>query len=162
MGDAYFEWLCEKVEAREETKCFLNILHSTEFVAKVENDENRAVDGNTLRYEFEYECTILEVKAPKIEMSMYCSVLEMMVALARRITFIRPGATSSWFWEMVENLMRDSNGLDIYEMLDRLINREYDVNGFGGLFPLLEPPCDQRKVEIWTQMHAYCNEKYPF
>lgn len=161
MRDEYFEWLCEKVDAKEETKHFLNILHSTEFVAKVENDENRAVDGHLLRFEFEYHCKNLEIEPPKIEMNMYCSVLEMMVGLAARMIFIRNRPVPEWFWEIVENLMRASNDMDIYDMLNRFINREYNENGFGGLFPLLEPPCDQRKVEIWSQMHAYCNEKYP-
>ena len=40
----------------------------------------------------------------------------------------------------------------------RVINRQFDYDGKGGLFPLRHPNEDQRCDEIWYQMHAWLNE----
>ena len=44
--------------------------------------------------------------------------------------------------------------------LDGFINRQYEANGEGGLFPLKGVCEDQREVEIWYQMNAYLYEHH--
>jgi hypothetical protein len=87
--------------------------------------------------------------------------------LANRLSFETDIDPTIWFWELLNNL-----GLSEYANLDRIrssikeINsilstlnkREYEEDGYGGLFPLRNPGKDQRKVEIWYQMSAYLLE----
>ena len=75
-------------------------------------------------------------------------------------------------WEIIENLGLkryddDQFGdnfvrckIEIREILSMLNNRSYKRNGVGGMFPLLFPEKNQKKVEIWYQMQAYINEEY--
>jgi hypothetical protein len=82
----YFQWLCEIVRVNNNNTSYwilLRELHSREFIWTVANDDNRAKDGCDLRDEYihykRYEdCRCLD--GP-------CSVLEMLIALARRIDF---------------------------------------------------------------------------
>jgi hypothetical protein len=39
------------------------------------------------------------------------------------------------------------------------VNREYDPDGRGGLFPLDGTHANQREVELWYQMQAYIIER---
>jgi hypothetical protein len=49
---------------------------------------------------------------------------------------------------------------EVMKILDRIIERTYQRNGVGGLFPLKRDKKDQRKVELWYQMNAYLIENY--
>ena len=49
----------------------------------------------------------------------------------------------------------------VHHILRALLNREYTRSGKGSLFPLKKSRQDQRKTEIWYQLHAYLKEKYP-
>ena len=60
----------------------LRILHKTEFVYYVPNDENRAMDGVYLREDF--LSATPEYYATPDWMEMECSMLEMLIALAQR------------------------------------------------------------------------------
>jgi hypothetical protein len=51
---------------------------------------------------------------------------------------------------------------NVNQILTNLVERTYQKNGKGGLFPLKQPAKDQRRVEIWYQMAAYLNENYNF
>jgi hypothetical protein len=46
----------------------------------------------------------------------------------------------------------------IHDVLDTVIWRTYEINGWGGFFPLTLSDEDQTKVEIWYQMAAYVEE----
>ena len=91
----------------------------------------------------------------------------MLIALSDRLAFEAGGSTGPWFWKLVENLELKQYTDNIYEIsieeevdevLDRLINRTYERDGSGGLFPLRQDPRDQRKVEILYQMSSYLLE----
>jgi hypothetical protein len=44
---------------------------------------------------------------------------------------------------------------DILEIIDRMLYREYDADGTGGLFRTSNPNKDMRREEIWYQMMEY-------
>ena len=144
-------------------------LHNIEFIYYVPNDDNRAEEGLALRERIfeEYGLNDQYAWGP-------CSVLEMMIALSERMEALLSNPQldiPTLFWEMMSNLNlridtlgmhRDQNQRNsiIEEAISNLINRTYNRNGFGGLFPLYNSKKDQRKIEIWYQMHAYLMENY--
>lgn len=174
----YFHWLCEVicVDQGEDSYWFLlNTLHNIPFFWFVPNDDNRGMDGLRLRDEYAIENSIGVLHKEHPPLYGPCSVLEMLIGLARRIDEImaEPGEddqTPKWFWKMIENLELEKYTdadftLRLGEervpfIIDLVLKREYKRNGQGGLFPLKRPKKDQRKVEIWYQMSAYLVENY--
>lgn len=170
--EEYLSWLYSQVapprmraKHRRFDLLFDQMLH-TDFVWLIYNDDNRAFDGRELREEF---CRELNLRIDPEWMRQTCSVFEMIFALARRMTFDAGGIPHDWFWVMLDNLglkgCHDTwyattiNGEEIVdEALSRMIWRNYESNGEGGLFPLQNPRRDQREVEIWYQMNAYILE----
>lgn len=173
LKNEYFEWLCGLVGNNNKPKGvsyrkLLMQLHNTEFRYSIKRDQNRADDGIDLRYRFaltrEYEYStelVLDVlEGP-------CSVLEMMIALANRCeqTIMDDpnigDRTGQWFWGMVRNLglgaMLDSryDKALVRDTLERLLNREYEPDGTGGLFRIRDCDRDLRTVEIWYQLCWY-------
>ena len=157
IDQSYFAWLISQIEIPN-NKTYAELfkrLHETEFVWIVPNDDNRVADGRVLRSEF----TKRELRYP-------VSVLEVLVALSRRVAWVAGGAESHWAWILIENLQLDRSydpltrgkRRRIENLLEALIWRTYERNGQGGFFPLNEPKEDQTKVEIWYQMHAFVNE----
>ena len=173
----YFHWLCEMVHINQEERTYKLVakdLHRMAFIPVISRDENRALDGLNLRDQY-------------LESEWYpngtyidgeCSVFEMLIALAQRIDFQTSDAysendgtdrTAYWFWEMMDNLgliaFDDDSYVDldgqtyVERIVDDFIDREYDFNGNGGIFPLKHAEQDQRDVEIWYQMSAYLYEK---
>lgn len=166
LDELYFRWLLTQVgsEARNRTS-LLEQIFLKEFVWHIPNDDNRAVDGQDLRLEFLRKMKISD--PPEDWMWLRCSMLEMLIALSRKLAFEAEGEPSDWFWILIKNLdlyrykgrLRSLDIIDIDETLDRVIWRNYDENGRGGLFPLQYPAQDQREVEIWYQMSAYLLER---
>lgn len=174
LDDLYLEWLYGQVadlNLKAPSKTYWKLFHqlfTKEFVWLVPNDDNRVEDGRDLRREF------LSVTGIRISdrswLDLGCSVLEMIIALARRCEFQTEATAQEWFWKLMDNLdltkfndswyRRESNEAMIDERLNRLIFRTYSYDGsFGGLFPLKNPERDQRDVEIWYQMSAYLLEQ---
>lgn len=170
----YFEWLYNFVCTGRYRKPIsyrklLMFLHDTEFICMLPMDKNRAGDGVSLRYQFADSCTE-EYHTDDILSFLDerpCSVLEMMVALAVRCenTIMDDpqvgDRTGQWFWGMINNLglgaMIDSE-FDkgrAKEAVDRLLYREYDPDGRGGLFRIRNCKDDLRNVEIWCQLCWY-------
>lgn len=180
LEEAYFTWLCSHVtsvtnrDRRHSHVRLLRLLHQTEFVYSVPNDEDRAADGIYLRSEFLAgdDSYVADVDW----MSMECSFLEMLIALAKRAEFktdpdVVPDGVWGWFWIILENLdlrkYTDASFLDvdanlvveeISDILRRVNYRDYTRNGDGGLFPLAHARKDQRRTEIWEQLSAYLLE----
>ena len=174
----YFQWLCEQVHIDSSAVPFwllAGAMHATEFswARNIPMDENRAMDGIALREEYRRDT----YRTDTVYLDeLHCSVLEMLVALARRIDFELSDPddvtdhSSSYFWEMMSNLGLMSYSDDTYvdydgqmnvsAILNEWLNRGYSENGEGGLFPLYTPIRDQRTVEIWYQMSAYLRERY--
>lgn len=168
LDEEYLHWLYSQVEAnvkiRRSTKThwgLLNQLYSTPFVYSIPNDANRAVDGIELRREW-----ILEVNQTIHAdwITMDCSFLEMLIALARRAAFQTELSTTYWFWRFMENLGFDKfvdalGSPSTYAYVENsvlaVMHRQYDERNSGGLFPIVTPSRDQRTVEIWYQLCEY-------
>lgn len=169
LDELYFQWLYRQVGAAGSQRSrthwkLLRQMYTKEFVWTVPNDDNRVTEGVDLRWEFVNYSQLEKVDASW--MNMGCSVLEMMIALSRRLAFLAEGEPRAWFWLLMKNLeldeFTDSNydGFisDINEKLDVLIWRRYHADGRGGLFPLKQAEVDQRSVEIWYQVALYLYE----
>lgn len=165
LEHAYFNWLYAKVcDVRSTSKSkqfeiLLQELHRTEFTWIVTGDDNRAEDGRDLREEF-YEMSTVD--ADEDWFNEGCSVLEMLIALARRAAFETGESTEKWFWLMLENLglsklsdNKKPNRDAIKNTLEIFVWRMYDELGHGGIFPLRETEYDQRYVELWYQLSEY-------
>ena len=169
LDEKYLTWLYSKVGATEVTSpkrtywSLFRYLYQKEFVWTIPNDDNRMEDGRDLRYEFLEDARVTDPDPDWMDMG--CSILELLVALARRLEFEDGKPARNWFWHLLDNLgldkQTDARFDQIYteDVIDVFIWRNYESNGRGGLFPLKHPKEDQRGVEIWYQLNAYILER---
>ena len=176
LDELYLRWLYSQIRpisvknpARTNWS-FAKQLFEKEFIWLIPNDDNRLADGRDLRDEFFMDYSVDVNTVPEDWLDLGCSMLEMLVALSRRLAFMSGGEPRDSFWIFVENLeigacydtdYRKDRDLvhKIDAILDRVIWRTYDYDGAGGLFPLMHPPRDQTKTELWYQMSAYVLEQ---
>lgn len=157
----YFDWLCAKVLDSDHAgyTTLLSMLHREKFVWLVSMDENRAEDGKDLRRDFFKESYI---KKDHEWNNQECSVLEMLIALARRAEFQTNDSVVWWFWTFIRNLGLDNPGIDEHEFGDRMhvvLWRLYQCDGSdGGMFPLNGDFGDQRTTELWYQLCHFIEE----
>jgi hypothetical protein len=172
IDDRYLEWLYAAevgvVRNKNPRRSYWKLvrkLYSTPFVGLVGNDVNREIDGKQLRQEF-----LDQVHADLVDedwLNLDCSVLEMLIGMARRVSFDSYGHPSEWFQKFLSNLeirgytdavWGHAIELEVSEILDTFVNRKYDYDGNGGIFPLRDPPEDQRETELSYQMSLYIME----
>ncbi len=165
VENLYFNWLCAKVLNLKPLRKsdtywdLLRKLHRTEFVWTMSGDDNRSEDGKELRKEFILQADIPD--DPEWRVFIGCSVLEMLIAFARRAEFQDDTPLPDWFWEFISNLGLDKQTDKVFDselvemILDEFIWRTYSPNGDGGLFPIGNPSDDQRNIEIWYQWCEY-------
>lgn len=175
LDELYFVWLYSQVgvvDSPDPSASYwklMKLLYVKEFAWIVPNDDNRAEDGRDLRLEFLAQGHIsrrqVELEDPHW-MRYGCSVLELLIAFSRRLSFEGDGHPRTWFWQLMQNIglenHRDSKrwrNTEVDIVLDRIIWRTYEPNGRGGLFPMREPNEDQRGVELWYQMCSYLLER---
>lgn len=167
----YFDWLISQIEINSNRTYndLLNKLHETDFLWIVPNDDNRVFDGLDLRTEFidnTHGWKLEEIMQLPIMTGRTASVLEVLIALSRRVAFTCGGEAKWWAWQLMGNvgLFRFPDPLTrkkeerLNDILEALIWRTYKRNGEGGFFPLNESLEDQTKVEIWYQMNKYAME----
>ena len=169
--DLYFEWLYGQIGSvrnRNPARSYWELakqLYEKPFACFIGNDDDRDSDGKNLRRIFIDECDIQDVDI--LWMDLECSVLEMLLALARRAAFEVEGSPLEWFWIFMKNLGLDDCTDAVYDqtirrkvdtVLERFINRTYRRDGSGGLFPLRNAKRDQRRTELWYQLSAYILE----
>lgn len=176
LDEQYLTWLYRQVASislKNPARTYWSLarqLYTKEFVWLVPNDDNRVEDGRDLRYEFIDDADIYD--APNEWIDLGCSFLEMLIGVSRRLSFEgEKGTPSEWFWMIMENIQLDrvtdqiysrnpdTIGAEIDDILERIIWRQYDYDGLGGLFPLRMPVEDQREIEMWYQMSAYLLER---
>ena len=164
----YYQWLLEKVDGHVEPyynySLLLHELHSMPFKWGLEMDENRAIDGVQLRWEYMDENLIPDIF---YQDDIPCSVLEMLIGLSIRfydeVMWDFAGSSVSFiFWAMIENLglMKSTDEhFDsgyVRQQIDIWLDRNFAKNGAGSPFPIQKRRCrDQRKVTIWDQMCGY-------
>ena len=170
----YFDWLQSLVgptSDRNPSRSYtllLEAMFNYDFTWRVANDDNRAEDGTALRDDF---CDIVGSWEGSRFIFEPCTVLEMLIALAKRLAFETDEDDMDegllvWFWRMVDNLGLSTLTDDDYDdhLVRRVLNvfvlRRYDRSGNGGIFPLSHPTEDQRETEIWLQMSAYLIEGF--
>lgn len=169
LDELYLNWLYEKIENPESanpSRTFWNLatcLYTKEYLWLIPNDDNRLEDGRFLRDEFVEDLGLFDMDPDW--MNLGCSMLEMLIALSRRLSFVAGGEPRGWFWHLIENLgLRHSDRMRFpsrkaEEVLDRVIWRTYAPDGSGGLFPLRNARQDQTQVELWSQLNAYVLER---
>jgi hypothetical protein len=165
----YLEWLTLQVGGVEinDVHPLCNLMHQKEFVWFVANDDNRIEDALDLRLEFLYDQG-LPVPSDALRL-VHVSVLEVLVALSRRMEFFCGGEAPRWAWVLLEHLNLTSyrgritpkKREEIAEILERLIWRQYNEDGTGGFFPLAWPKENQTKIEIWYQLQNWIGEQHP-
>jgi hypothetical protein len=47
---------------------------------------------------------------------------------------------------------------EVDAVIKRLLDRNYEKNGVGGLFPMHDARHDQRQLELWSQLQFYVLE----
>jgi hypothetical protein len=171
INEVYFLWLCDRINVNygkpgPTFNHLLGLLHEKEFVWTVPNDDNRLEDAHDLRVHFANENRLMHSEELLMGIPPL-SVLEVIVALADRLSFLDGGGPRDWAWRLIENLALDKQKDPltprkeeyISDVLDTLIWRTYEPDGLGGFFPLAYPEENQTKVEIWKQMNAYLAEQ---
>ena len=166
---SYYNYLVRLVRTPESKRYTLLLEHlwRKEYYSILPNDQNRAKDGLFLRREVNEGQDF----GP-------CRVLEMLIALSRRMEFQLYGTDydktyKDLFWELVYNLdlikfdnleaAKDAMYLEIDRILTNWIERRYSPDGYGGVFPLnkwKKNDDKQQEVEIWYQMMLYLSENY--
>lgn len=176
--ELYEEWLIDKIRFGNKTELFrglLDLMFSMDFYYMIKQDANRAADGTDWRWIFcqETGCSLDELESclgPK------CKILEMLIGLAFKIAndvvgeSYKGDRTPDWFWRFIKNLNLEGCYGDYLSLeartsamskLSQWMNRDIDYDGTGGLFPLKNPPGDERETEIIYQMYAYVHENFP-
>lgn len=186
----YFDWLLDIVERTYEYGALLKQLYGIPYFALVPNDENRGADGIQLRTDFYYETGSTEpfyvpgslyyadsegvIECTDVHTAP-CSVLEMLIGVAKRVEFDLfmtdfDRSVGEWFWVLIDNLGLSGYDDSLYFnpqteenvafIVHRMLQREYECDGSGGLFPIKSATKDMRRVEVWYQMSDWLNENY--
>lgn len=155
----YFAWLVDKIGGgmlgRESYWLLLNHLHRMDYIWREPMDENRAIDGISLRRAYLDECRITDISFEDEP----CSVLELFVALAIRCedtmhTIFGPDETWKWFWRWMEGL-----GLDHCE--DWNFDRRYVDEKIGEFLDQKVWPNGEKRSnsELWVWLNEWMNEQ---
>lgn len=172
LDDLYIEWLYTNfvgsVENMNPERSFWNLtrrLYSIPFTWSIDDDANRAEAGKELRQQFIIDCNVDDIEIGWLQLD--CSVLEMMAGLACGCSFESLGTPGDWFWKFLENLGLSSYNDRIYNstheaevdaVVKRLLDRTYERNGEGGLFPCKHATRDQTQINLWYQAQGYLLE----
>ena len=106
----YFDWLTEMIDFDDKVNLYEHLLEhlfNTDFVwlETIPLDENRAVDGLELRQNY---CKLLDQGTANMLMNLLsnkrCSLLEMMIAFADRLTQLVTLERYEFFWMFIDNL----------------------------------------------------------
>lgn len=165
----YFDWLHQIVEPNATNNpmrthtLLCEQMFKTPYRWTVPNDDNRVEDARVLRVQFmdNYACDDAWMNEPM-------SVFEVLIGISQRLEFETSNRTvDEWFWHLINNLGLFNYTDETYDdwtaekvdvALEIFLDREYDHDGYGGIFPLLQSNVDQREIELWYQMSYYLLE----
>lgn len=179
----YWQWMMELIHRSDRNfllkpynstyNQLLSKLNSTQFEYIIDKDSNRYSDGIELRYHFGYERDVPQPIIATCIDNRPCSVLEMMVALAKRCDNFMCDDESgcrigNWFWNMIstlglmpfnDNIWSESSKTIVEKKLQTFMNRQYDpVTGEGSLFLNIQNRPNYADVEIWYQANWYLSD----
>ena len=176
VRESYLGWLetiggAYNVDLDKHYNCLFSALHQIPFNVIIDRDNNRLCDAKNLREAFK-EDTRYAIYDAIDEMPI--SFLEILISLALRMEFIISASedideTPKWVWLLLINLnldvfddstWDDNSEMEVIFIAQRVMDRLYDVDGYGGFFPLKDSREDQREVELWYQLNAYLNENF--
>jgi hypothetical protein len=158
VAESYFDWLVGQVWDGPGIafKDLFKLLFNTEFIPVHADDFGRESDGLALR------STYLDDYHPEHDSG--CSILEALIALSNRLSFLTDDPTATWFWELLRNLgLSDYSHISeedlpvVQDRLDRFVWRDYGRDGVGGIFPLHVLKNNQKAQGLWYQ---FCNYYY--
>lgn len=179
IHDEYFSWLYDKVSGIPEYVNLSSYIHNRwEFYWSVPYDENRQADGYDQRESFlRGRSSAFSIKERRDLLNEPVSVFEVLVALCERMDFnlydlIQDHLSGIWYRELLDNIglshLNDGSfhnvqivEREVDDVMRILLDRTYDSDGTGSLFPLDNAEKDMRDIELWYQMMAYLNEKHP-
>lgn len=169
LDSAYFSWLTDQISSYAEERVaystLLKTLYETPFDSVDGLDDNRVVDGIFLRKSFLFETGIKNASIEWVQMD--CSFFEMLVAISSRMSIMMDYDQEYCFWKMLNNMRlvySDDEmtymGSLVVDRIEKVINRSYESNGEGSIFPLQNPPYgwDSTKQEVLIQMYEYIKE----
>lgn len=164
--DDYFEWLYSQVIYGEDGwgyRKLFTMLHDMDFRYSVDYDENRALDGENLRWYYVSDGgdeRIMDWEDP-------CTVLEALVAIALHMENITGEMDiRHWFWRMLDNLDlswmtdRKFDREYVYGQISNFLDRDYEPDGRGNIIHIPGYQDDLREVEIWKQICWYLDSFY--
>ena len=181
IENSYIQYLQNIIGIKHNNKTYrrlINILYDTEFYYYVENDGNRAAAGISWRDEFAKDYAGGDTEEAQIIANDIlggpCSFLELLIGLAEAMNGFFIGekfsSISYWFWVLISNVGLDKFSDDVIDpnfvdkiknILTRVMDRNYEEDGKGGLFPLKTyNGYDQTEIELWYQMSEYIQENY--
>lgn len=174
LEDRYLNWLKQKAMGQDRSyDLLLDFLYNKPFSYTIRMDENRAEDGIELRYTFGFKNDIPEEDIyTGLDSGRDCSMLEMMVGLARRcesqimVDMEEGEQPERWFRIMIQNLGLSSQTNDNFDaekadyITDRFLAHQYSYYGDGSLFSVCNPRYDMRKTDLWYQAMWYLTENY--
>jgi hypothetical protein len=170
LSEDYLRWLEPQIrDDGNQGRSYWDLLrtmYEKEFKEFVPNDDNRIVDGLDLRVEF---CHTQHIRLNSLKNLGPCTFLEVLIGLSRRLAFAAGGTPVGWAWQLVINLelhkmfdqLSHRKVNQVNDILNGVIDRTYQPDGYGGFFPLVHSDEDQTGVELWYQMAAYIDEMYP-
>ena len=156
----YFDWLYHEAFDGYRWWDVMNILHEVRFKwdPNIEHDSNRASDGIHLRRDYLFECGEgRETYAFDIHEATF---FEVYVGLAKKIAHLLDKSLPSSMAYILRIGPFDArmSGAEVVAVAEKVMMREYDFNGVGGLFPLMNATRDQRDVELIYQLNLHVLE----
>lgn len=157
MNNEYFGYLVSLIQKKNMNDVRVRIvknLNNTPFIAHSSDDENRIVEALYERKRYSYDNPVTSDF-----MAEPVSLFEIMVVLAGKCEAKTTEPMSSHFWYMVESMLGEySDKLfddDILKAANKVVNREYDASGRGGLFYVPNCKEDMSKLDLWVQLCRY-------
>jgi hypothetical protein len=179
LTETYFSWLaseCFSIDSeRREYEGVLRELHDIPFYWTMVSDDNRVGDALEFR---QYEFLRFYEGAQDIDQmtlgqwaTAAPSVLEVLLAMARRWTFYFEGSTAFYFGHLFRNLemyhyvgrfLSTGTRNEIRQRVDIWLSRNFNPDGTGSPLPVGQQwdDVDFRRVDIWGQMNAYSAQHF--
>lgn len=159
-SEGYFDWLYHETFPNENYYELAQAMHRVEFTYSIRMDSNRAADGVSMRNAYLYEHGV-PGETPDDDP---CSFLEMFAGLTKKMAMLLDKSMHETSMHLLRNIDLASytdqhfRVMEVLEVLDMIMDREYQYSGLGGFFPLNDPPTDQRDVELLYQLNQYIIE----